>query len=225
VAARYHARPIRFGHTSHVLSRRRGVGALTLLIAVASCSSGRGTATVPPTAIPSAIAISVPGARPLPTVVRKSTKPSSCPRVLPTNFAQRGVARLDISLVAIAAVDAEVCVYGGSVRAGALRSHVAFDGVAAETIASALNGVAGIDPVSGPRCEPGADASAVIAISDGLRIEQFLASLAGCRGVSNGLLSGAGTPSSTAVLRRAIVLADLCRGRFGPSASCIAGTS
>jgi hypothetical protein len=135
------------------------------------------------------------------------------------------VARLDISLVAIAAVDVEVCAYGGSVAPGALRSHVAFDGVAAETIASALNGVAGIDPVSGPRCEPGPAASVVIAISDGLRVEQFLASLAGCRGVSNGFLSGAGTPSSTAVLRRAIALADLCGRRFGRSASCIAGAS
>ena len=177
------------------------------------------------TAIPAALAISVPGARPLPTVVRKSTTPSSCPRGLPTNFAQRGVARLDISLVAIAAVDVEVCVYGGSVATGALRSHVAFDGAAAETIASALNGVAGIDPLSGPRCEPGPAASVVIAISDGLHVEQFLASLAGCRGVSNGFLSGAGTPSSTAVVRGAIALADLCVRRFGRSASCVAGPS
>jgi len=158
-------------------------------------------------------------------VVRKSTMPSSCPRGLPTNFTQRGVARLDISLVGIAAVDVEVCAYGGSVAPGALRSHVAFDGAAAETIASALNGVAGIDPVSGPRCEPGPAASVVIAISDALRVEQFLASLAGCRGVSNGLLSGAGTASSTAVLRGAIALADLCGRRFGRSASCIAGAS
>jgi hypothetical protein len=158
-------------------------------------------------------------------VVRSSTMHSSCPRGLPTNFAQRGVARLDISLVAIAAVDVEVCAYGGSVAPGALRSHIAFDGAAADTVASALNGVAGIDPVSGPRCEPGPAASVVIAISDGLRVEQFLASLAGCRGVSNGFLSGAGTPSSTAVLRRAIALADLCGRRFGRSASCIAGAS
>ena len=61
--------------------------------------------------------------------------------------------------------------------------------------------------------------------SDGLRVEQFLASLTGCRGVSNGFLSGAGTPSSTAVLRGAIGLADLCGRRFGRSASCVAGVS
>jgi len=64
---------------------------------------------------------------------------------VPANFAQRGVARLDISLVAIAAVDAEVCRYGVSPAPRVLRSHVAFAGEAATMIADALNTVAGID--------------------------------------------------------------------------------
>jgi hypothetical protein len=154
--------------------------------------------------------------------VRESAKPSSCPRGLPATFAQRGVARLDISLVAIAVVNVEVCTYGGSV---APRGRVAFDGAAATTIVNAMNGVAGIDPLSGPRCEPGPAASVVIVVSDGLRVEQLLASLAGCRGVSNGLLSGAGTALSTKVLERAVALADQCARRFRPSANCIAGTA
>ncbi|HEY5172530.1 MAG TPA: hypothetical protein VIK54_12460 [Acidimicrobiia bacterium] len=135
------------------------------------------------------------------------------------------MARLDISLVALAAVDVEVCTYGGSVGPGAPRSHVAFFGAAATTIADALNGVAGIDPVSGPRCEPGPAASVVVVVSDGLRVEQFLASLAGCRGVSNGLLSGAGTAHSTKVLERAVALADQCARRFGRSPGCAAGSA
>jgi hypothetical protein len=65
----------------------------------------------------------------------------------------------------------------------------------------------------------------VIVVSDGQRVEQFLASLVGCRGVSNGLLSGAGTVLSTKVLERAVALADECAHRFGPSARCIAGTA
>ena len=161
----------------------------------------------------------------MPAAVRAATGPSSCPGRLPANFPQHGVARLDISLVAIAVVNVEVCTYGGSVAPGAPRSHVAFFGAAATTIVNAVNGVAGIDPVSGPRCEPGAGASVVIVVSDGLRVEQFLASLVGCRGVSNGLLSGAGTVLSTKVLARAVALADECAHRFGPSASCIAGTA
>src|SRR5258708_3651713 len=101
----------------------------------------------------------------------------SCQR--PDRPEQRGPSaaeRLCYSLVAIAAVDAEVCTYGVAPAPRVLRSHVAFEGEAATTIADALNSVAGIDPVSGPRCLPGPTASVVVAISDGLRLEEFLAS-------------------------------------------------
>jgi len=187
-----------------------------VVLALASCSAGGATESAPTTTIPAAIAIAntVPGARPLPTTLREPARPSLCPDALPANFPQRGVARLDISLVGIAAVEADVCRYEPSPASTGLPSRVEFDGAAATTIADALNSVAGIDPLSGPRCEPGPTASVVVAISDGLRVEEFLVSLAGCRGVSNGLLSGAGTALSTAVLQRAVTLAELCDSRF-----------
>jgi hypothetical protein len=198
---------------------------LTMLCLVASCSSGHATVRAPATTAPALVTITVPGSRPLPTVVRAAPKPSSCPGQMPTSLPQHGVARLDISLVAVAAVAVEVCTYAGPGAPRALRSHVAFAGPTATTIADALNGVAGIDPVSGPRCDPGPDASVLVAVSDGLRVEEFRVSLTGCRGVSNGLLSGAGTASTARVLGRAIALADTCVRRFGLSAGCIAGSS
>jgi hypothetical protein len=97
--------------------------------------------------------------------------------------------------------------------------------VDADTFESAANGVAGIDPVSGPRCEPGDGASVLVLVSDGVGLEQLLAARAGCRGVSNGLLSGAATPTWTTVLERAVALADLCASRRVGSASCVAARS
>jgi hypothetical protein len=200
--------------------------ALALLIAAAACSSGNGSTssptTVPRRAVPSIVAIAVPGAEALPGVLEVSKHPSACPATRPDSFAQTGVARLDIALVAIAPVSAEVCVYGGP-GARSLRSHVAYGGLAASTVVNALNTVTGIDPVSGPRCEPGPDAPIVVLVSDGLRTEALSVSLTGCRGVANGLLSGAGTASSTAMVSRSVALAGACARRFGRNASCIAG--
>ncbi len=125
--------------------------------------------------------------------------------------------------MAVAPVTAEVCVYGGA-GARTLRGHVSFGGVAASTVVNALNTVAGIDPVSGPRCEPGPNAPVVVLVSDGLRTEALSVALAGCRGVGNGLLSGAGTPSSDRMVARAVALAAACAQRFARAPSCRAGT-
>jgi hypothetical protein len=202
--------------------------ALALVLAAASCTSGHGGATpasttIPRSAVAAIVPIAVPGSSPLPGKLVVSKRPSACPSTRPDSFPQTGVARLDIALVAIAPVTAEVCVYGGP-GAHAIRGRVAFAGAAASTVVNALNTVAGIDPISGPRCEPGPDAPLVVLVSDGLRTEALVASLAGCRGVSNGLLSGAGTPSSTAMLTRSIALAGACARRFGRTASCNAGS-
>jgi hypothetical protein len=174
-------------------------------------------------AVAAIVPIAVPGSGPLPGNLVVARRPSTCPATRPDSFPQTGVARLDIALVAIAPVTAEVCVFGGP-GARALRSHVGFGGVAASTVVNALNTVTGIDPVSGPRCEPGSDAPLVALVSDGIRTEALSASLTGCRGVSNGLLSGAGTASSSAMLTRSVALASACARRFGRTASCIAGT-
>jgi hypothetical protein len=218
-----------------VIGRRRSAGALlpglvvalAIATALASCSSGHGatpaSTTAPRPAVPVVVPLAVPGSAPLPTNLRASKRPSGCAPTRPDSFPQTGVARLDIALVAVAPVTAEVCVYG-SAGARILRSRVSFDGVAASTLVNALNTVAGIDPVSGPRCEPGAAAPLVVLVSDGLRTEAVAASLTGCRGVSNGLLSGAGTASSTAMLTRSVALAGACSRRFGRSAACVAGT-
>jgi hypothetical protein len=201
--------------------------ALALVLVAASCSSGHGAssaATTVPPPVPAIVPIAVPGSAPLPGTLQLSKRQSTCPAPRPDTYPQTGVARLDIALVAIAPVTAEVCVYAGAgVRA--LQSHVGFGGLAASTVVNALNTVTGIDPVSGPRCEPGPDAPVVVLVSDGLRTEALSASLTGCRGVSNGLLSGAGTASSTAVLNRSIALAGACARRFGRTASCIAGSA
>jgi hypothetical protein len=214
--------------TARVIGRRRLLGALVpaLALALASCSSGRGASpptTVRQQAIPAIVPITVPGAAPLPANLLRSKRPSACPATRPDSFPQTGVARLDIALVAIAPVSAEVCVYQGPGNR-TLGGRVAFDGAAASTVSNALNTVTGIDPVSGPRCEPGTDASVVVLVSDGLRTEALTAALTGCRGVENGLLSGAGTPSSTAMLTRSVALAATCARQFGRSASCVAGT-
>jgi hypothetical protein len=218
--------------TARVIGRRRSAGGLVTVatataLTVASCSSGHGatpaSTTVPRPAVPVVVPIAVPGSAPLPANLRVSKRPSACAPTRPESFPQTGVARLDIALVAVAPVTAEVCVYGGA-GARTLRSRVSFGGVGASTVANALNTVAGIDPVSGPRCEPGADAPLVVLVADGLRTEALSASLMGCRGVSNGLLSGAGTASSTAMLTRSIALASACSRRFGRAAACVAGT-
>jgi hypothetical protein len=221
--------------TARVIGRRRSAGALlpgisvvvATATALASCSSGHGAAppstTVPRSAVPVVVPVAVPGSAPLPANLRVSKRPSACAPTRPRSFPQTGVARLDIALVAVAPVTAEVCVYGGA-SARALRGRVSFDGAAASTVVNALNTVAGIDPVSGPRCEPGADAPVVVLVSDGLRTEALWAALTGCRGVSNGLLSGAGTASSTAILTRSVALAGACAHRFGRTAACVAGT-
>lgn len=200
-------------------------GALGLTLA--SCSSGHGAtpsaSTVAPLAVAAVAPDTVPGAAPLPAGLHGSSRPSACPASRPDSFPQTGVARLDIALVAVAPVTAEVCVYGGA-GARTLRSHIAFGGVATSTVVNALNTVAGIDPVSGPRCEAGPNAPVVILISDGLRTEALSAALTGCRGVSNGLLSGAGTPASNQLLTRAVALAAECARRFAGSRACSAGT-
>jgi hypothetical protein len=135
------------------------------------------------------------------------------------------VPRIDLVIVPIAAVSFEVCTYGGPTATRTLQGTVAFHGQSATTVENAANSLTGIDPVSGPRCEPGAAAAMLLVVSDGLHVEQLLASRAGCRGVSNGLLSAAATPGWTAVFERAVALADLCTRRHGPSASCIASNS
>jgi hypothetical protein len=214
-----------------VIRRRRVLGAALLLcvlvLGVASCSSSRSATPSPTTvasSVPVIVPIAVPGSEPLPTHLLLSSRPSTCPGTRPDSFPQTGVARLDIALVAIAPVTAEVCFYGGS-GARSLRSRIAFGGVAASTAVNALNTVTGIDPVSGPRCEPGPDASVVALVSDGFRTEALSMSLTGCRGVSNGLLSGSGTASTAAMLWRSTALAGACTRRFGRNASCIAGTA
>jgi len=199
-------------------------GALVLAPGLLASSSHRGpssTTTVAPLAV-SVVPDTVPSAAPLPVALHASNRPSACPTTRPDAFPQTGVARLDIALVAIAPVTAEVCVYGGP-GAHALQSRVAFAGVAASTVVNALNTVAGIDPVSGPRCEPGPNAPVVVMVSDGLRTEALSVALTGCHGVNNGLLSGAGTPSSIRMVTGAVALAGRCRQRFG-RASCIAGS-
>jgi hypothetical protein len=219
------------GKTALVIGRRRLLGVsvpgLALALVLASCSSGRsaspGPTTAPRPAVPVVVPIAVPGSAPLPANVRVSKRQSACPAKRPDSFPQAGVARLDIALVAVAPVTAEVCVYGGS-GARALRSRVAFRGAAASTVVNALNTVTGIDPISGPRCEPGPAAPVVVLVSDGLRTEALAVALTGCRGVGNGLLSGAGTPSSAAMVTRSVALAGACARRFGRTASCIAGT-
>jgi hypothetical protein len=160
----------------------------------------------------------------LPTALHRSTAVSRCPGVLPTSPQEDGVARLDMTLVPIAPVAVEVCTYGGS-PARALRSRVGFGGEAATSVVNAVNRVAGIDPLSGPRCEPGAAASVVVVVFDGLRFEQLLASRSGCRGVYNGLLSGAGTAPWNTVLDQAVALADRCAVWFGSTAGCVAGAT
>jgi hypothetical protein len=215
------------GKTAPVIGQGRMLGGLVLALALASCSSGRSATptptTVPRPAVPVIVPIAVPGSAPLPANVRPSRRPSACPGTRPDSFPQTGVARLEIALVAVAPVTAEVCVYGGS-GARTLHSRVAFGGVAASTVVNALNTVTGIDPISGPRCEPGPNAPVVVLVSDGLRTEALAVSLRGCRGVSNGLLSGEGTPSSVAMVARSVALAGACARRFGRSASCSAGT-
>jgi hypothetical protein len=202
------------------------LGALLLMLTLASCSSSNHasttTVTTAPSAPPAIVPITVPGSAPLPATLHSSGKRSACPASRPASFPQSGVARLDISLVAIAPATAEVCVYGGP-SAEELRGHVAFGGAAARTVGDALNGVTGIDPVSGPRCEPGPNAPVVVMVSDGLRTEALSVSLTGCRGVDNGLLSGAGTPSTAAVITRSVVLAGRCTRQFGLARACIAG--
>jgi len=205
----------------------RVLGALLLLLALGSCSSSHHASTPTVTTVPGApaiVPITVPGSAPLPATLHSSKQRSACSATRPASFEQTGVARLDISLVAIAPVTTEVCVYGGP-SVEELRGHVAFAGAAARTVADALNGVTGIDPVSGPRCEPGPKAAVVVLISDGLRTEALAVSLTGCRGVANGLLSGAGTPSTAAVIARSVALAARCTHQFGLSDGCIAGTS
>jgi hypothetical protein len=207
-------------------SASRPALALAVALALASCSSGHSATPSPTTiarpAVPVVVPIAVPGSAALPVNVSAAKRRSACAPTRADSFPQTGVARLDIALVAIAPVTAEVCVYGGA-GARTLRSRVAFGGPAASTVVNALNTVAGIDPVSGPRCEPGANAPVVVLVSDGLRTEAVSASLTGCRGVSNGLLSGAGTAASAAMLTRAIALAGACSRRFG-RAGCMAGT-
>jgi hypothetical protein len=209
-----------------VIGRRRLLGASVpaLVLVLASCSSGRSASPAPTTVpqIPAIVPITVPGSAPLPAHLQVSKRASGCPATRPDSFPQLGVARLDIALVAIAPVTAEVCLYGGS-GARTLRGVVGFDGAAASTVVNALNTVTGIDPVSGPRCEPGPDAPVVILVSDGLRTEALSVALTSCRGVSNQLLSGAGTPSSSEMVTRSVALATACTRRFGRDASCIAG--
>jgi len=106
-----------------------------------------------------------------------------------------------------------------------LYGRVVFGGSDADGLENAANGLTGIDPFSGPRCEPGAAASVLVVVTDGLNVEQLVASLAGCRGVSNGYLSAATTPTWTAALQRAVALADLCARRFGASTNCVAADS
>jgi len=222
--------------TARVIGPRRVPGAsrpalaaaaaVALGLALTSCSSGHSAPPTPTTvARPAAavvVPIGVPGSAPLPANLSSSKRPSACAPTRPDSFPQTGVARLDIALVAVAPVTAEVCVYGGA-GTRTLRSRVSFGGLAASTVVNALNTVAGIDPVSGPRCEPGANAPVVVLVSDGIRTEAVAASLTGCRGVSNGLLSGAGTAASSAMLTRSIALAGACSRRFG-RAGCVAGT-
>jgi hypothetical protein len=199
---------------------------LALVFVLVSCSSGRhaspASTTVPRAAVPAIVPISVPGSAPLPTILRASSRRSACPASRPDSLPPTGYVRLDIALVAVAPATAEVCVYGGS-GARTLESRVAFGGVGAATVVDALNTVAGIDPVSRPRCEPGPAAPVVVLVSDGLRTEMLSAALTGCRGVSNGLLSGAGTSSSAAMLNRSLALAAACTRRFPHAASCVAG--
>src|SRR5262245_40261072 len=128
------------------MGRRRLPGAslpafaLLLALALASCSSGHGASptptTIPRSAVPAIVPIAVPGAAPLPAELQESRRPSVCPATRPDSFPQTGVARLDIALVAIAPVTADVCVYGGS-GLRALRSRVAFGGAAASTVVNA----------------------------------------------------------------------------------------
>jgi len=222
------------GETAPVRRRRRRpnvllrglLGALAPALAFASCSSGH-SASPPPTtvarlAVPAIVPITVPGAAPLPAGLRGSEKPSPCPAARTDSLGPKGFVDLDIALVAVAPVTADVCVYGGA-GARMLRSHVAFGGVAASTVENALNTVTGIDPISGPRCVPGPNAPVVVLVSDGLRTEALSVALTGCRGVSNGLLSGSGTSSTAAVIDRAVALAAACTRRFGPGESCTAG--
>jgi hypothetical protein len=209
------------GHTRGVIrSGLRSLGVGALLVAISACSSGGTRVTLPATSI--APVVLTPTTAAMPTTVRKSAAPSACPRVLPASPTSRGVGRPDISLVPIAAISVEVCAFVGSSAPKTRGGDVVFDGVDADVFGNDAGSLAGIDPVSGPRCEPGATASVLVLVSDGVSLEQLLVSRAGCGGVSNGFLSAPATSMWTAELDRAVELADLCSRRFGVAASCIA---
>lgn len=211
------------GHTARVVRRRlHRLGVCALLIGLAACSSGGMRATLTTTTI---AVVMAPTTVPLPTTVRSATVRSQCPQVFSATPSSRGVGRLDFSLVPIAAVSIEVCTYVGSGTSRTLHDHVVFEGLDADGLENAANGLTGVDPASGPRCEPAPAASVLVVASDGLNVEQLVASLAGCRGVSNGYLSAAATPTWTAALQRAIALADLCAHRIGATTSCVAADS
>jgi len=204
-----------------VLRLRSGrIGLIALLFAVAGCSSGGSHASAP-AAETTPVVVVTPTTAALPTAVRPTGAATRCPMVLPASPSSPGVGRLDISLVPIAAIRVDVCVYAAS-SSVALRGDVVFEGTDADTFENAANGVEGIDPVSGPRCEPGTAASVLVLASDGITVEQLLASRVGCRGVTNGLLSGAATPTWTTMLERAVALADACARRVGVRSSCTA---
>jgi hypothetical protein len=209
------------GHTALVIGRRlAGSVACMSLIAFTACSSDS-THAVVPTEMGTVVVVE-PTTVPLPNTVRKAWVGSQCLPRFSASPANRGVGRADFSLVPIAAVRIEVCTYVGPMIPNTLHGHVVLEGLDADGLENAANGLTGIDPFSGPRCEPGAAASVIVVVSDGQNVEQLEASLAGCHGVSNGYLSAAATPTWTAVFQRAVALADLCVRKFGESSNCVA---
>jgi hypothetical protein len=163
---------------------------------------------------------------PIPASGHASNAPSFCPNRLPAAPDNGRVPRVDIVLVPIAAIRADVCDYPGTAPSPPLQGHVVFDtGAAAVSIEDTVNVLPATDPLSGPvACAPGPDSGVLIVFSDGMHVEQVRASQSGCQAITNGYLRSPPTAYWTAYLRRLVATAEQCAHDLGPAAGCAAGS-
>ena len=206
------------------MTRRLAVGAGLCVALLASCSGGGHKSASTTTARPAPLVVETFTTAPIPTAVHESSVASQCPARLGDAPANGHVPRVDLVLVPIAAIRAEVCDYPGGAPSAPLGGHVVFgDGAAALSIEDTVNVLPATDPLTGTACTPNPSSGVVLVFSDGFHVEQVRAGLTGCQEISNGYLRSPPTAYWTAYLRRIVATAEQCARQFGAAADCSAG--